>query len=254
MISTKDLRVRYEPSNIEALKDVNVIIPSYTVTCVMGPNASGKTTLLRAIANIVEYEGGVLVDGKDSRTLSKTLRRILSYARVIETGVDYLGARVLDILLASRYPVSRGLFDTSEDINEVLNVSRELRIDHLLNRRIGELSSGELQRVILAAALVKKPKIILFDEPDAHIDAVGKTFLSRHMRRLSSESTVIISTHDVVFGFYTCNYFIVMSSGTILFQGWIRDLVTNPEPLERAYGVSFRRVEVDNRPVMIPVY
>ncbi|MEM4717657.1 MAG: ABC transporter ATP-binding protein [Desulfurococcaceae archaeon] len=254
MITTRNLLVKYKPSNIEALKDVNITIPSNVITCIIGPNASGKTTLLKAIANIVDYDGSVLIDGDDTRDLLNTLRKTLSYTRVIDSGVDYLGARVIDVLLASRYPVSKGFCDTSEDIQEVKKAAEELGIEHLLNRRIGELSSGELQRVVITTALVRRPRIMLFDELDAHIDAVGKTFLSRYMRKLSKESTIIISTHDVVFGFYTCDYFIVMSSGHVIFQGWIDDLVNKPEPLEKAYGVPFRKINVDSRAIMIPLY
>lgn len=254
MIETRNLRVVYKSTGVIALSDINVEIPGYTVSCIIGPNASGKTTLLKAISNILDYDGLVLIEGVDSSKIIRELRRILSYGKTIDTGLDYLGARVIDVLLASRYPVSRGFIESREDLEAVYDVARELEITHLLNRRIGELSSGELQRVVLAVALAKRPRYLLIDEPDSHLDAKGKVYLSNYIKRLASRVTIVLTTHDVLFGFYTCEYFIVLSNGRVEFQGWANELIENPSPLERAYGISFQRVKVNDKHILVPIY
>lgn len=254
MIETRSLRVVYEKPGIIALDDVNIRIPLNTVSCIMGPNASGKTTLLKAIANIVDYNGFVLIEGVDSARIVKELRKILSYARTIDTNLDYLGARVIDVLLASRYPVSKGFIESREDVEAIYEIADEIGIRHLLDRRIGELSSGELQRVVLALALARRPRYLLIDEPDSHIDASGKIYLSKYLKKLSSYVTVIITTHDVLFGLYTCNYFIILSNGRLEFQGWYDELISDPAPIEKAYRVRFRRVQVDDRDILVPIY
>lgn len=254
MISIKSIKVSYNPPGIEALKEVSLEIPINNVTCIVGPNASGKTTLLKAIAGMINYEGVIYIDGKDVRSYISHLRKILSYAGGIESSADYLGARVIDVLLASRYPVARGFADTNEDLEEVRRVSRMLNIDHLLHRRLNELSSGELQRVVLASALVKNPRILLLDEPDNHLDVAGRSWLSKYLRKLSEALTIITSTHDIVFAFHACNYFVVLSSGRILYHGWYEDLIQNKNYIEKAYKVPFIKVEANGKPILIPLY
>jgi len=84
------------------------------------------------------------------------------------------------------------------DVEEVLEVARETGVVNLLNRSLRELSAGELQRIVLAAALVRKPKILLLDEPDSHLDVKWKTWLSRYLKELSKPIDIILSTHDTV--------------------------------------------------------
>jgi len=254
MISIRSLRVVYKPQGIEALREITLELPVNNVTCIIGPNASGKTTLLKAIAGMLSYEGAIYIDGREVRSNIRYLRKILSYAGNMGSSVDYLGARVIDILLTSRYPVAKGFSDTEEDVEEVHRVSKALGIEHLLYRKISELSSGELQKVVLASALVKNPRILLLDEPDTHLDVAGKSWLSKYLEELSRSLTIVISTHDAMFACHTCNYFVVLSSGRVLYSGWREELIQNKEYVERAYGISFINVEVNGRPILVPLY
>jgi ABC-type cobalamin/Fe3+-siderophores transport systems, ATPase components len=254
MISVRSLRVVYKPRGIEALREITLELPVNNVTCIIGPNASGKTTLLKAIAGILNHEGAIYIDGREVRSNIRYLRKILSYAGNMGSSVDYLGARVIDILLTSRYPVAKGFSDTKEDVEEVHRVSKILGIEHLLHRKISELSSGELQRVVIASALVKNPRVLLLDEPDTHLDVAGKSWLSKYLEVLSKTLTIVMSTHDVVFACHTCNYFVVLSSGRVLYSGWRAELVRNKEYVEKAYGMPFINVEVNNKSILIPLY
>lgn len=253
MISTRKLRVIYKPPGVEALSEVTVEIPKQTTTCIIGPNASGKTTLLKAIARLVEYEGAVFVEGKEVKELDKVLRRILAYTAPI-TISELLGVRVVDVLLTSRYPVSRGLADTDEDLSIIYEVAKTLNIEHLLTRKISELSSGELQRVVIASALVRTPRMLLLDEPDSHLDVSAKPWLSQYLRKLSEKCTVVLSTHDTLFAFYTCEYFVVLSRGKALYSGWYGDIINNITPLEKAYGVKFTKINLGSRVILLPLY
>ncbi|MEM4825214.1 MAG: ABC transporter ATP-binding protein, partial [Desulfurococcaceae archaeon] len=246
MIEVKDLRVVYRPWNIEALKGIYLSIPRNKVICVLGPNASGKTTLLKSIANLIDYEGVILIDKVNTRKLGKLFRKMISYTSSIEK-TRFLGVSVLDALLISRYPVSKGFIDTREDYEEVKRIAKELGITHLLRRRIDELSSGELQKVVLAMALVKKPSTLLLDEPDNHLDIGMKPFLSRFLRRISSELTVILSTHDPLFATHVCDYYILLHNGVVKFMGTHEDLVKNTKILEEVFGVGFELIETEAR-------
>lgn len=254
MISIKDLRVVYRPQRVEAVSGASFSIPENKITCILGPNASGKTTILKSIAGLVSYEGSVLIEGRDLKSIGNVLRRILSYMPSTGSQGDFLGTRVLNVLLYSRYPVSSGFFESRTDLEEVYKIAKIMRIEHLLNRRLDELSSGELQRVVLACALVKNPRIILLDEPDTHLDVSFKSWLSSLLRELSRRTTIVLSTHDTVFATSTCDHVVVVSGGRVVFSGSTRELVNDVERLEKIYGTRFAIARTGDREVLVPVY
>ncbi len=252
MISARKLTVVYKRSGVVALRGVDLTIPSNAVTCILGPNASGKTTLLKAIAQVVDYSGVVEISGRDAKSMLRELRRILSYASVLEER-ELLGVTVLDVLVYSRYPVSKGFFTSREDVEKAREVAVKLGIEGLLGRRLGELSAGELQRVVLAAALAREPKVLLLDEPDSHLDVRAKTWLSEFLREISSSVTVVLSTHDPLFASATCEYFVVLSRGGVVFAGSKSELLENAHILEEVYGVPFTSVSLGDHRVLIPL-
>lgn len=254
MIETRGLTVIYRPGNIEALKNINTEIPLNTIVCIIGPNASGKTTLLKSIAGLIEYNGEVYINGVNTRKMSRELKRILAYVSILDSTSGYLGARVIDLLITSRYPLSNSFYDSKRDLKEVLEIARETGVVNLLNRSLRELSAGEIQRIVLTAALVRKPKILLLDEPDSHLDVKWKTWLSRYLKELSKTYSIIMSTHDTIFASNTCEYFLVLKNGELLFDGWKHELYKNKSIIEKAYGVEYSIVEVNNSQILVPLY
>jgi len=252
VISIKSLSVRYKRSGVVALRDVSIDIPSNKVTCILGPNASGKTTLLKAIAQLISYDGVVEVNGRDARGIISELRRMLSYSSTLEE-LDLLGVTVLDVLVYSRYPASRGFFTSEEDLRRVSEVCERLGLSDLVSRRLGELSAGELQKVVLAAALVKDPKVLLLDEPDSHLDVYSKTWLSSFLREISSRVTIVLSTHDPLFASMTCDYYIVLSRGRVVFTGFHDELLRDTSVLESVYNVSFTSISIGGLRVLLPL-
>jgi len=252
VISARNVTVTYRRNNIVALRDVNIEVPSETVTCILGPNASGKTTLLKTIAQLLNYSGVVEINGRDAKSIIRELRRILSYSSTIEEQ-DLLGVTVLDVLVYSRYPVSRGFFTSEDDIKRVYEIAEKLGLKGLLSRRLSELSAGELQRVVLAAALVKDPRILLLDEPDSHLDVYSKIWLSNFLREISSQVTIVLSTHDPIFASITCDYFIVLSRGEVVFTGSRGELLKNTGILESVYNVSFTSISLGELHILLPL-
>ncbi|MEZ0393826.1 MAG: ABC transporter ATP-binding protein [Desulfurococcaceae archaeon] len=250
----RGLRVRYR-GGVEALSGISIELPDRGVVCVVGPNASGKTTLLRALAGLIDYEGEILYDGNDARALGRrALSKLLALVRAEELA-GASGVTVLDLLLTSRYPVSRGFFlETEEDLEAARLAARSVGIAHLLRRRLGELSSGELQRVAIAAALARRPRYLLLDEPDAHLDAGAKSEASALLRRVGGESLVVAATHDTVFAFNTCDHFVVLRRGRMAFWGTKEEAISRPEAFEEAFGISFAVLDVGPSSVLVPVY
>jgi iron complex transport system ATP-binding protein len=253
LIRIDNLRVIYR-GGVIGIDGLNTTIPAGKITCILGPNGSGKTTLLKAISKMVRFEGAIYIDGLEVRkTPLKVLARILSYTSTLSV-VDILSLTVREALLTARYPLSKGFFESREDIKLLMEIASELKLVELLDRKLYELSGGELQRVILGTALMKKPKYMLFDEPDSHMDLGYKAQLIIWLKKWKERSTIVLSTHDIMFGYDIGDYFIVLSRGRPVFIGDRMSLYNSVEILEKVYGVVINRLEINGEKKLVPIY
>ena len=170
------------------------------IVAVLGPNASGKSTLLRLIAGtIAPLSGRVELDGEETSRLDARTRAQRIAVVHQESPIVY-PALAGDFVLQGRFPYGRALrFATQEDIEIARNALAQVGAEHLSRRTIGELSGGEKQRVILARALAQQPRLILLDEPTLHLDIGAQVDLLESLRRLAAQNryTVIVVTHEL---------------------------------------------------------
>ena len=167
---------------------------------ILGPNASGKSTLLRLIAGVVKpLSGRIEVDGTELSALD--LRTRAQRIALVQQESELLfPLRVWELYLQGRYPYGRRLrFESNEDSLLVGNSLAQVGADSLRERWMNELSGGEKQRVILARALAQQPSLLLLDEPTQHLDIGGKYELLRRLRKLADDNryTVIVVTHEL---------------------------------------------------------
>src|SRR5580692_11699792 len=141
------------------------------LVAILGPNASGKSTLLRLISGtIAPLSGRVELDGEETSRLD-VRTRAQRIAVVHQESPAIYPALAGDFVLQGRYPYGRALrFANPRDIEIARNALAQVGAEHLSKRTIGELSGGEKQRVILARALAQQPRLILLDEPTLHLD------------------------------------------------------------------------------------
>lgn len=167
---------------------------------ILGPNASGKSTLLRVIAGEVKaLSGRVELDGKPPADLP--LRdRAQRIAMVHQESNLLFPLRVWEYVLQGRYPYGRRLrFENEADCLMAEKALAQVGAEHLTDRQMDEISGGERQRVILARALAQQPQILLLDEPTRYLDIGGKVELMRRLRTLSQENryTAVVVTHEL---------------------------------------------------------
>ena len=203
--------------NKPLLKPITVSLQPGEFLVVVGPNGSGKTSLLRCLYRINKpTQGKVLMDGKDIWSLSprQCAQRIATVLQ--DTGGDF-GLSVFEMVEVGLTPRSLVWGRSEEDIQIVENALALLDVGHLSQRSFDSLSGGERQRVMIARALAQQPDVLSLDEPTNHLDAESVAWLERHLQQY--KGTVIAVTHD--------RYFLDNVAGWIL-------------ELDRGFGIPWR--------------
>jgi iron complex transport system ATP-binding protein len=192
------------------------------LVAILGPNASGKSTLLRLVSGtIAPLSGRVELDGQEtSRLDSRT--RAQRIAMVHQESPILYAARAGDFVLQGRHPYGRALhLASAEDVAIARNALTQVGAEHLTDRTIGELSGGEKQRIILARALAQQPRLVLLDEPTLHLDIGAQVELLERLRQLAEENkyAVVVVTHELALAAEFADQIVLLHHGTCLRVG-----------------------------------
>lgn len=233
-IETSHLTVRFEDQ--EALSDLTFAVRAGEAVAIIGPNGAGKTTLLKALLGIVPYEGEVRIWGRDRRELRGAEGRIAYVPQRFDLDRGF-PLTVLEFLLLGTgeqggwWGLRRGAHRA-----EVLRDLERVGAAHLLERRLGALSGGEFQRVLIAYALARGPDILLLDEPLAGVDLVGESVLTEQLRFLHEELglTLLLVSHDLHMVYRDADQVLCLNRH-LCCQGPPDEVLTS-ENLRRAYG------------------
>ncbi|NMC43555.1 MAG: ABC transporter ATP-binding protein [candidate division Zixibacteria bacterium] len=179
------------------LTDVTFSIAPRDFVSVVGPNGGGKTTLLRLILGLLNPQRGTIhVLGKSP----EQVRPLVGYVPQHFIFDMHFPIRVIDVVLMGRLRgVSRLGRYSKDDQQAALAALGEVEMDSFARRHIAELSGGQRQRVLIARALASDPKLMLLDEPTAHVDTVTQTELMNILTGLNQRMTVLMVTHDAAF-------------------------------------------------------
>jgi len=231
---TKATGLRVELGGCLVLDNVSLHVNCGEVIGVVGPNGAGKTTLLRTILGEVPYQGQITfrIEG----VLSKKPK--IGY---VPQKLQFdLGSpiSVADLVVSaiSSHPAWAGVSnDLLERVKSVLSL---FSAEHLLKRRIGELSGGELQRVLLAIAMTPEPDLLLLDEPASGVDAKGLSLFYRIVDdlRKNHDIAVILVTHDLA-GVSCYVDRLILLNRSIVAEGEPKAVLSN-EKLVKTFGPS----------------
>jgi ABC-2 type transport system ATP-binding protein len=196
---------------VTALEQVSFTVESGEIIGLLGPNGSGKTTLLRLLcAYFPPTVGAISVAGYDTRTDSLAVRRRIGYA--LEGVVLYPDLTVRDFLAFVREV-------KQASARQVEMVIDQCEVAQWLHRRIGTLSKGYRQRVVLAQALLGDPPILLLDEPTASMDPEMAVRIRGRIKASAGAQTVLLSTHALSEARLLCDRVFVLYQGKLLAQG-----------------------------------
>jgi iron complex transport system ATP-binding protein len=189
---------------------------------ILGPNASGKSTLLRLISGtIAPLSGRVELDGQETSRLDARTRA-QRIAVVHQESSVLFPALAGDFVLQGRHPYGRALrLATEEDVTIARNALAQVGAEHLAMRTIGELSGGEKQRIILARALAQQPRLVLLDEPTLHLDIGAQVDLLERLRQLARENryAVVVVTHELALAAEFADQVVLLHHGRCLRVG-----------------------------------
>lgn len=230
---TQEARLRGENLTVgydrrQVLSGLDVEIPTGQVTVIVGPNACGKSTLLRALARMIPTSTGqVVLDGAPIGQLgAKEVARTLALLPQSPIAPD--GIVVEDLVARGRYP-HQGLLKQWSRADELAVESALERagVVELRDRLVGELSGGQRQRVWIAMVLAQATPLLLLDEPTTFLDISHQVEVLNLCRRLHGDGvTVVAVLHDLNLAFRYADHLIVMKAGEIVAQGAPSDIVT----------------------------
>jgi iron complex transport system ATP-binding protein len=207
------------------------------LVAILGPNASGKSTLLRLLAGtIAPLSGRVLLDTEEVSRLDPRTRAQRIAVVQQETAMIYPAVSG-DYVLQGRHPYSRGLrLPTEEDVAIAQEALAQVGAEHLANRSMDKLSGGEKQRVILARALAQQPRLILLDEPTLHLDIGAQVELLETLRALAAQHryAVVVVTHELSLAAEFADQVVLLQHGRCLRVGTPAD-VYQRELLEETF-------------------
>ena len=217
-IEVQHLSVTYlgkKKQEYPALKDVSCTFEDGKISALMGESGSGKTSLFRALASQLAYDGTILSDGQDITSMSLKERNV---AYVMQEFALYPHLTVYDNL-AFPLKLERESYATIDE--NVMKMAKDLGIEFLLSRRPRQLSTGQIQKVCLGRALIKKPDLVLLDEPLSNVDPLQKKDVLVTIKRMLTESkaTSIYITHNLKEAIYVSSKVYCLEDGRL---SWTR--------------------------------
>jgi iron complex transport system ATP-binding protein len=192
------------------------------IVAILGPNASGKSTLLNLIAGVLApLSGRILLDGFVTHSLTPRTRA-QRIAMVQQESRLLFPARAWEFVLQGRHARGRSLrFESDDDVRIAENALAQVGAADLSDRWMNQISGGEKQRVILARALAQQPLLLLLDEPTLHLDIAAQVGLLDSLRRLAAENryTVVVVTHELNLAGEYADQVVLMQRGRCLRVG-----------------------------------
>ncbi|MCJ8520130.1 multiple sugar transport system ATP-binding protein [Pseudorhizobium tarimense] len=214
--------------NNEVLKNISIELEKGGFLVLVGPSGCGKSTLLNAIAGLMPLASGeIVLDGQVINDLHPSKRDI---AMVFQSYALYPNMTVEENI---GFALEMRGVDKAERGELIRNVAKTLQIEHLLSRRPSQLSGGQRQRVAMGRALVRQPRVFLFDEPLSNLDAKLRVEMRAEIKSLhhNTDATIIYVTHDQIEAMTLATKIVVLKDGAIQQVGTPADIYNRPANL-----------------------
>ena len=245
MLEIKEVRCGYD--NKEIVKGVSFNVERGNNLCIVGPTGGGKSTLLKSIANLLEYKGNIKLDSKE---ISKLNRKDLAknVALMTQASNIYFPYTVYETVALGRYAHLKGVFSriNKEDDEIILKSITNVGLMDIKDKLISELSGGQLQRVYLARAFAQDPDVILLDEPTNHLDLKCQIEILDYLNKWTKENNKIVVAvlHDLNLVQTFGEKVVMMNNGKIISSGTPKEVLSG-EKLKEVYEVDVKGFMID---------
>ncbi len=250
MLSLEKIDFSYAKKGRRTLRGVSCALASGRLTGILGPNGSGKTTLVKIMAGLLRQDSGrVNLDGRDAAAMSLAEKAALISYVPQKTGY-FPDLTVTEAVMTGRKPYIRWAPGRA-DRAQVAAVLEMLGLEGLRSKNVNEISGGEFQKTLIAQALVKEPRVLLFDEPLNNLDIANQLRIMAAVKRITAELglAAAIVIHDVNMAVKYCDDFLFMKEGSLHAAGGA-DIIS-AAAVERVFGVPARIETFDGRPAVL---
>lgn len=236
MLTVQGLQFYYHPDKM-ILKDISLELGNHDILCLLGPNGTGKTTLLRCLLLLNKIKNGsIKIDGCDlTRISARNRAKMMAYVPQATTmAFPYEAGEV--VLMGRVAHLAAGGSPTRKDRILADEAMERMGILHIGRSLFNELSGGEKQMVLVARALAQQARIMIMDEPTANLDYSNQVKMLRVIKSLAQQDySILMTTHLPDHAFWACNKVALMRDGKLIAQG-LPDEVLTSENLSRLYA------------------
>lgn len=241
--------------NENVFEDIDISIENSDVLCILGPNGTGKSTLIKCMNGLLKLNSGnIFLNDEDIYNMDKAdLAKVMGY--IPQSHHSTFSFSVFDVVLMGRAPhLSLTSVPGEKDFKIADKAIESLGISYLKDKTYTEISGGERQLVLLARVLAQEPQILLLDEPTSHLDFGNQIRTLKVINRLSDQGlSVVMTSHYPDHAFLSSNKVAIMNNGSIMAMGEPESVVTE-ENMQRAYGIDVKVMDVDeSRKACIPM-
>lgn len=241
-LDVKNLNFGYT-KKVQILHNINFSVESGQLVSLIGPNGSGKTTIIKCINQILSPQSGqIFLDGTNVHTM-RTMELAKKVGYVPQMTKNFMGGTVLDAVLMGRRPYIKWKI-TDYDVTLVLEILKKLEITHLAHKEYEALSGGQKQKVLIARALHKIPMYICLTEPTSFLDIKNQLEIMNMAKELVHQhhKLVIMVVHDLTMALRYSDYIVLLEKGSVISQG-VSHQVLNSENIFNVYGVNVNILE-----------
>ncbi len=219
-LEVKNLEKKFK--DFTAVNNINFLINEGQTLGLLGPNGCGKTTTIGMLLGLIKPSNGqIFIDEKNFENLNR--EKVLSKINFASPYVEL----PKKLTVRENLEIYGRLYGVKDLKNRIFDITDDLNLGSFINKRTGELSSGQKNRVSLAKSLINKPKILFLDEPTASLDPDIGDFVRKYIEEYKSKNkiTILLASHNMKEVERLCDQVIMMKEGKIVDRGTCQSLI-----------------------------